>query len=308
MCKSFTCTKPKIIRLSIKDNEAKVIQTLEKSNYNCNQFYNAIEFDNDKLIASSDKNFIIWEKNSDNKYIDKENNNIISTNNDTNIVYVNSEIFAIYVVNNNIIKFYNKRFEEEGSQISNINSGIEPLIMTMLNEEILGVCGKGNAIIYLIDIKKRNIVKQVKFNDFEKDCLSIAKLIDSTIIINNSNGSCLHAKLIKSGENYDMELIGKLNDSSETFYTFEYLYDEIFIRSSIKGDIYAYVDEKLKDIYDDNKDSNNNDQISNEREDEKMMDENQIKEKSDDDDNSGVGDKEIRDEIEEEESEEESEK
>ena len=269
------CTKAKIIRLSIKNNVAKVIQTLEKSNYNCNQFYNAIEFDNDKLIASSDKNFIIWEKNSDNKYIDKENNNIISTNNDTNIVYVNSEIFAIYVVNNNIIKFYNKRFEEEGSQISNINSGIEPLIMTMLNEEILGVCGKGNAIIYLIDIKKRNIVKQVKFNDFEKDCLSIAKLIDSTIIINNSNGSCLHAKLIKSGENYDMELIGKLNDSSQTFYTFEYLYDEIFIRSSIQGDIYAYVDEKLKDIYDDNKDSNNNDQISNERE----------EEESDDDDN-----------------------
>jgi len=33
--------------------------------------------------------------------------------------------------------------------------------MTMLNEELLGVCGSGNGLIYLIDIYKRKVVKEV---------------------------------------------------------------------------------------------------------------------------------------------------
>jgi len=77
------CTKPKIIRLTIINNEAKVIQILDGSSY-CQQFYNAIEFDYNKLITSTNTNIIIWERNSDNNYSYKTN---ISTSSDTNYIY-----------------------------------------------------------------------------------------------------------------------------------------------------------------------------------------------------------------------------
>ena len=56
------CTKPKIIRLTIIQN-AKLVQILDGSNYNCQQFFNAIEFDYNKLITSTNTNIIIWERN-----------------------------------------------------------------------------------------------------------------------------------------------------------------------------------------------------------------------------------------------------
>lgn len=36
----------------------------------------------------------------------------------------------------------------------------------MINEEILGVCGNDNQIIYLININPRKVIKEVKFEDY----------------------------------------------------------------------------------------------------------------------------------------------
>jgi WD40 repeat protein len=136
------------------NTKAKLVQILDGSNYNCQQFFNAIEFDYNKLITSINTNIIIWERNSDNNYSYKQN---ISTGNNTNLVYINSNLFASYIYDNTI-RFYDKNFNENGSIISNVSSYIEPLMMTMLNEELLGVCGRGNSIIYLININIRKVL------------------------------------------------------------------------------------------------------------------------------------------------------
>ena len=157
------CTTPKIIRLTIIQNEAKIVQIIIANNFSM------LEFDYNKLITSTNTNIIIWERNSDNNYSYKQN---ISTGNNTNLVYINSNLFASYIYDNTI-RFYDKNFNENGSTISNVSSYIEPLMMTMLNEEILGVCGRGNSIIYLININTRKVIKEVKFKDFSSDYLSI---------------------------------------------------------------------------------------------------------------------------------------
>ena len=54
-------------------------------------------------------------------------------------------------------------------------------MMSMINEELLGVCGRGNSIIYLININTRKIIKEVKFNEFSSDYFSISTLPDSSI-------------------------------------------------------------------------------------------------------------------------------
>ena len=253
------CTKPKIIILSIINNVAKTIQILDGSSYNCQQFYNAIEFDYDKLITSTNSNIIIWGKNSDNNYSYK---NVISTGSDTNIVYINQDLFAAHV-NDNTIRFYNREFKETEPKISNVTSRIEPLMMTMLNEELLGVCGSGNGLIYLIDIYKRKVVKEVKFDKYPSDHFSISKLLDSSIVINNSGGKCIHVKLIKEGINYNMKVIGELGGLCADTFAFEYLFDEIFIHSCTWGDIHCYMNTKIKDFYDVNNDNNNSQQEEN---------------------------------------------
>ena len=107
-----------------------------------------------KLITSTKTYIIIWERNSDNNYSYKQN---ISTGNNTNLVYINSNLFVSYIYDNTI-RFYNKNSNENGSTISNVYSYIEPLMITMLNEEILGVCERGNSIIYLININTRKVI------------------------------------------------------------------------------------------------------------------------------------------------------
>lgn len=76
------CNKPKIIRLTIIKNDAKVIQILDGSTYNFQMVYNAIEFDYNKLTSSTNTNIVVCERNSDNVYTYKKN---ISTGSDTNI-------------------------------------------------------------------------------------------------------------------------------------------------------------------------------------------------------------------------------
>jgi hypothetical protein len=84
--------------------------------------------------------------------------------------------------------------------------------MTMLNEEILGVCGRGNSIIYLININTRKVIKEVKFKEFSSDYLSISTLLDSSIILNDSNKTCIHAKLIKEDNDYDLKMYRQVLD------------------------------------------------------------------------------------------------
>ena len=242
------CTKPKKIRLTIIKNEAKEIQILDGTNYNCQQFYNAIEFDSNKLITSTNSNIIIWEKNSDNNYVYKKE---ISTGSDTNLVNINLDLFASHV-NDNTIRFYDKNLNESGSRISNITSRIEPLMMAMLNEDILGVCGKGNSIIYLVDVKNRKISKEVKFEQYTSDFFSISVLLDSSIIINYSGSKCIHAKLEKEGENYNLKIINsELGNLCADTFTFEYLFDEIFIHSCCWGDIHGYINPNINEFLDD---------------------------------------------------------
>ena len=103
-------------------------------------------------------------------------------------------------------------------------------MMAMLNEDILGVCGKGNSIIYLVDVKNRKISKEVKFEQYTSDFFSISVLLDSSIIINYSGSKCIHAKLEKEGENYNLKIINsELGHLCADTFTFEYLFDEIFI-------------------------------------------------------------------------------
>ncbi len=167
-----------------------------------------LEFDYNKLITSTNANIIIWERNSDNNYSYKQN---ISTGYNTNLVNINSNLFASYI-HDNTIRFYDKNFNENGSIISNVSSYIEPLMMTMLNEELLGVCGRGNSIIYLININTRKVIKEVKFKDFSLDYLSISTLLDSSIILNDSSKTCIHAKLIKEDNDYDLKMYRQVLD------------------------------------------------------------------------------------------------
>ncbi len=59
-------------------------------------------------------------------------------------------MFTIYV-GDNTIRFYNKDYSEIG-KIENIKSPFDPLSLCVFNNEILGVVGRGNHSIYLIDI------------------------------------------------------------------------------------------------------------------------------------------------------------
>ena len=245
------CCTPKIIRLTIIKNEAKVIETLDGSSYNCQQFYNVIEFDYNKLITSTNTNIIIWEKKSDNKYSYKQ---ILSTGSDTNLVFINSNIFAAHV-RDNTIRFYDKNFNETGSRVSNVTSRIEPLMMTMLNDEVLGVCGSGNYTIYLININTRKIIKEVKFEKYSSDYISISTLLDSSIVINNNNLECFHVKLIKEENNYDLKIISHLGNLCAETYTFEYLFDEIFLHSCVNGHFYAYLNPNIDKFIDEKNNS-----------------------------------------------------
>jgi hypothetical protein len=97
-------------------------------------------------------------------------------------------------------------------------------MMTMLNEEILGVCGRGNSIIYLININTRKVIKEVKFKDFSSDYLSISTLLDSSIILNNSSNTCIHTKLIKEDNDYDLKIISILGG-----YTLQLIHLNIYL-------------------------------------------------------------------------------
>ena len=123
-------------------------------------------------------------------------------------------------------------------------------MMTMLNEEILGVCGRGNSIIYLININTRKVIKEVKFKDFSSDYLSISTLLDSSIILNDSSNTCIHAKLIKEDNDYDLKIISILGGVCATTYTFEYLFDEIFIHSCVNGHFFAYLNKNIENFED----------------------------------------------------------
>ena len=208
--------------------------------------FSMLEFDYNKLITSSNTNIIIWERNSNDNYSYKQN---ISTGYNTNLVNINSNLFASYIYDNTI-RFYDKNFNENGSIISNVSSYIEPLMMTMLNEEILGVCGRGNSIIYLININTRKVIKEVKFKEFSSDYFSISTLLDSSIILNNSSSSCIHAKMIKEDNDYDLKIISILGGVCANTYTFEYLFDEIFIHSCVNGHFFAYVNKNIEDFKD----------------------------------------------------------
>ena len=245
------CCTPKIIRLTIIKNEAKVIEILDGSSYNCQQFYNVIEFDYNKLIASTNTNIIIWEKKSDNKYSYKQN---ISTGSETNLVYINENIFVAHV-NDNTIRFYDKNFKETGSRVSNVTSRFEPLMMTMLNDELLGVCGSGNYTIYLININSRKIIKEVKFENYSSDYISISTLLDSSIVINNMDKVCFHVKLIKEKNNYDLKIISILSNLCAQTFTFEYLFDEIFLHSCVNGHFYAYLNPNIGKLIDEKSNS-----------------------------------------------------
>ena len=229
--------KPKIIILKIENNTANVIQNLDGSSFSCNQFYNCFEFDYDKLVTSSQQNIIIWKRGSENLF---EYSKQISTNNNTNIVYINDLMFAAYI-GDNTIRFYNNEFSEIG-KIDNIKSTLNPLSLCVFNNEILGVVGKENHSIYLIDINNKKLIKEVNFENFTSDYLSLSVLLDNTIIANDSSKNCLHLKLVKNIENndYDLKLINSLKHPNEESYTFEYLFDEIFIISSVNGHFYGY--------------------------------------------------------------------
>ena len=250
------CTKPKIIRLTIVKNEAKIIEILDGSNYNCQQFYNAIEFDYNILIACTNTNILIWKKKSANNYSYKQN---IFTGSDTNLVYINQNIFAAHI-NDNTIRFYDKNFEESGSRITNVKSRIEPLMMSMINEELLGVCGRGNSIIYLININTRKIIKEVKFNEFSSDYFSISTLPDSSIIVNNSTYLFI-LKLIKEGNNYDLKIILILGQLCGETFTFAHLFDEVFLHSCVNGHFFAYLNPNIDKLIDEKNNSKKEEDI-----------------------------------------------
>ncbi len=149
-------------------------------------------------------------------------------------------MFAAYI-GDNTIRFYNNEFSEIG-KIDNIKSTLNPLSLCVFNNEILGVVGKENHSIYLIDINNKKLIKEVNFENFTSDYLSLSVLLDNTIIANDSSKNCLHLKLVKNIENndYDLKLINSLKHPNEESYTFEYLFDEIFIISSVNGHFYGY--------------------------------------------------------------------
>ena len=230
--------KPKIIILKIENNTANLIQTLDGSSYSCGEFYNCFEFDYDKLVTSSQQNIIIWKRESNNNSFEYYNK--ISTNYNTNIVYINDLMFAAYV-SDNTIRFYNNEFSEIG-KIDNIKSAFDPLSLCVINNEILGVVGRENHSIYLIDINNKKLIKESNFENYNSDFLSLSVLLDNTIIANDSSKNCLHLKLVKNSENneYDLKLINSLKTPNEQIYTFEYLFEEIFIVSSVNGHFYGY--------------------------------------------------------------------
>ena len=232
--------KPKIIILKIENNTANVIQILDGSSYSCGQFYNCFEFDYDKLVTSSQQNIIIWKRASNNLF---EYHNNISTNNNTNIAYINDLMFVAYV-GDNTIRFYNKDFSEIG-KIDNIKSAFDPLSLCTLNNEILGVVGRNNHSIYLIDINNKKLIKEANFENFTSDYLSLSVLLDNTIIVNDSSQNCLHLRLVKNIENNDyyLKLINSLQSPCAQTYTFEYLFEEIFIICCVNGHFFGYLRE-----------------------------------------------------------------
>ena len=70
-------------------------------------------------------------------------------------------MFVAYV-GDNTIRFYNNEFSEIG-KIDNIKSTLNPLSLCVFNNEILGVVGKENHSIYLIDINNKKLIKEVNF-------------------------------------------------------------------------------------------------------------------------------------------------
>ncbi len=233
--------KPKIIILKIENNTANLIQTLDGSSYSCGEFYNCFEFDYDKLVTSSQQNIIIWKRESNNNSFEYYNK--ISTNYNTNIVYINDLMFAAYV-SDNTIRFYNNEFSEIG-KIDNIKSAFDPLSLCALNNEILGVVGRNNHSIYLIDINNKKLIKEANFENYTSDYLSLSVLLDNTIIVNDSSQNCLHLRLVKNIENndYDLKLINSLQSPCAETYTFEYLFEEIFIICCVNGHFFGYLRE-----------------------------------------------------------------
>ena len=236
------CLIPKIIRIKIEYNKAELIQVLDGNNY-CSEFYNCFEF-NDTLVSSTDKGIIIWDK-KDNLYNFKLN---ISIENPTNIVFINENLFAANDIGKKDLIFYDYNFKEI-SRIGNIQTGIEPLRMTMISKKILAICSTQNSSIYLIDTENKKLIKEVIINGYNSQYYCISSLLDSTIIVNDSSDRCLHLELENKDNDYNFKIINELGNLCANTYTFVYLYDEVFINCCVNGHFFAYFREYAQEKY-----------------------------------------------------------
>ena len=74
--------------------------------------------------------------------------------------------------------------------------------------------------------------------------------------------------MIKEDNDYDLKIISILGGVWAATYTFEYLFDEIFIHSCVNGHFFAYVNKNIEDFKDE----------KNKKEEEIVVDEDIIKE------------------------------
>ena len=127
-----------------KDNIIKIIQN---------------NFDKTLISCSEDKTIKIWNVNNNN-YIFQ--NDLITNENVNSILYIKKNEILSSSSTDFTIKFWNLKTLENISVLSNIKCSPYPNSITILSNEYIGVGGWDNNGIYIINIDKRIIVRQLK--------------------------------------------------------------------------------------------------------------------------------------------------
>ena len=139
-----------------------------------------------------------------------------------------------------IIKFYTvDNYEFAETIVNGINSDVNSnnqkqfKMMNIIgdNNNILGVCSKEHSI-YLIDIKKKILVKNNSFEGYENNFVSISKLNGNKVLLLDSTNNLILAEIHqKNGKIQDLNFIGllkKLNQDSNLIYAFPFGINHIY--------------------------------------------------------------------------------
>ena len=239
-CYGTNNSKFKIFKLKDNFGNIELVQDINlKSDSVC--VNNIVEYNKNKtLIISDEKHIIVFEKNEDdnnyNTYAEKKD---INTGNKTYIIKVDEHTLAAFIMPD-IIKFYTvDNYEFAETIVNGINSDVNSnnqkqfKMMNIIgdNNNILGVCSKEHSI-YLIDIKKKILVKNNSFEGYENNFVSISKLNGNKVLLLDSTNNLILAEIHqKNGKIQDLNFIGllkKLNQDSNLIYAFPFGINHIY--------------------------------------------------------------------------------